>query len=246
MDSGAFTAYTTGRVLKMSEYLACLDAMDVAKLDGYFAMDVIGDPARTLANYAEMLRLGYRPIPVVTRGMDIESVLANEYADAKWIAFGAISDRRHGQARGHERVRQMMAVANEHGKHVHLFGYTASRLALFRPFSADCSTWLAGGRFGSLQVYGGKGRIIRIGHDYVSVERDTINRLQQLGFDPYALLRADNPARTVATTAAWILFSDDIERKIGTRIYLVFASAGDIALLYSAMDIAGRSPQWQA
>ena len=69
LDSGAFSAFNTGRNISPIDYMNFIDENE-AYIDDYIALDVIGDPELTRRYYEIMRYKGYSPIPVFHYGDD--------------------------------------------------------------------------------------------------------------------------------------------------------------------------------
>src|SRR5689334_21088468 len=68
LDSGAFGAWSKGRVIDIQEYIAYLNHKDRFRV--YANLDVIGDPEKTLENQKLMEAAGLSPLPTVHYGAD--------------------------------------------------------------------------------------------------------------------------------------------------------------------------------
>lgn len=99
IDSGAFTAWRQGKPVDLDAYLAWL-AGDAPRFDWAIGLDVIGDAAKSLANFRQMLErvpsLASRLMPVWHEGdppehLDAYVSLANR------VALGRIEGRRSEQ-----------------------------------------------------------------------------------------------------------------------------------------------------
>ena len=60
-DSGAYSAWKRGIELSLEGYMNWLTENDIKQ---YFNMDVVGDPAASMANLQKMEAAGFTPIPV--------------------------------------------------------------------------------------------------------------------------------------------------------------------------------------
>ena len=89
VDSGAFTAWNTGKEIKLDDYCAFLDT--IAHLRPFHAvqLDVFGDPEASQRNYETMVSRGYDVMPVFTRGESPEQ-LEHLYTLTDYIMFGGI------------------------------------------------------------------------------------------------------------------------------------------------------------
>ncbi|MEI8147386.1 MAG: hypothetical protein WCH83_18190, partial [Alphaproteobacteria bacterium] len=155
LDSGAFTAWKAGKKLALDDYCRFIDALPVRPWR-YFALDVIGEPAATLRNYEAMLRRGYDPIPVFTRGED-PSVLDEYFRTSNVVGLGGVA-----KADKSAYAWTRWAMGHVRGRHVHILGFTNLEWVKYlRPYSVDSSSWSRVGRFGWLDVYLGQGSMSR-------------------------------------------------------------------------------------
>lgn len=87
LDSGAFSAFTTGRNISLIDYMNYIDEYRMW-IKYYISLDVIGDPEMTLDYYRIMKKKGYDPIPVFHYGAE-EKYLAEYASQTDYIALGA-------------------------------------------------------------------------------------------------------------------------------------------------------------
>jgi len=156
LDSGAFTAKNTGEDISLDEYCSFLDEWG-PKLFRYLALDVVGNPEGTDRNLKEMLRNGYKPVPVHVLGDDQRRMdELFEYSD--YVALAGLR-RPHKGGAPKEYVAAKMKWAA--GRDVHWLGYVREpMIAAFRPYSVDCASWTAGQMYGAARVYTGHGKWI--------------------------------------------------------------------------------------
>ena len=90
MDSGAFSAWKSGRPVSLKEYMDYL-TLHMAKIDHYAALDVIGDPEASWANFVEMRQAGFDPMPAFHLGEPLKWL--HKYVDAGcgFIGLGGIA-----------------------------------------------------------------------------------------------------------------------------------------------------------
>lgn len=101
LDSGAFTAWKAGKPIELDDYCRFLEALPV-KPWRYFALDVIGDPHGTMRNYEAMLRRGFSPVPIFTRGED-PSVLEDYYKTSDVVGIGGLVGTANNRGFVHQR-----------------------------------------------------------------------------------------------------------------------------------------------
>lgn len=225
LDSGAFTAYKLGRVITLDEYCAFLDGLPV-KPWRYFALDVIGDPVATERNYQLMLDRGYNPIPIFTRGGSLDE-LDRLFERTDYVGLG-------GVAGADQSAYQWLRAVMDHaaGRHVHILGFASMNwLKHLRPFSCDASSFEAVARYGQLAVYVGRGTFAAYKRSDAQAPPSpaVVRGLRRIGVDAYQLQRdeswrgGDSLVRW-ASAATWIAASVDIERVLGTRLFLALAA----------------------
>jgi hypothetical protein len=95
MDSGAFSAANSGKVIKLADYIkTCHDLMRTdPRLVEIFALDVIGDPKASGANCAAMWKAGIPAIPCFHYG-EPESALLEMSDKYSKIAIGGVAYKR--------------------------------------------------------------------------------------------------------------------------------------------------------
>lgn len=158
LDSGAFSAYTLGVELKVSDYCDYIQRnRDILRVEDGVVMasvlDGIGDPLQTWRNQYEMELRGVRPLPCFHSGED-ERYLEHYVANYEYITLGGMVgastkqlcvwldrmwDRYLTDGAGHPKVK------------VHGFGITAVPIMERYPwFSCDSSSWIQSAAFGSI------------------------------------------------------------------------------------------------
>lgn len=149
IDSGAFTAFTKGKHISLSEYLSFIDRLKAENIEfNYAQLDVIGNPQATSDNLLTMHRQGYcDTLPVFTRGERIEQ-LEDLYEMNDYIMLGGVAV---GDTVKH--YVKWFLERNQNRK-VHLLGFTESNiLAYYKPTSVDSSGSEASARFGGWPYY---------------------------------------------------------------------------------------------
>lgn len=74
VDSGAFTAYTTGRPIPIEEYISWCKNIYADTAWQYIALDAVANPAGTRSNLNKMLAEGLKPMPVQVMNEDLVKV----------------------------------------------------------------------------------------------------------------------------------------------------------------------------
>jgi hypothetical protein len=239
LDSGAFTAWKAGTVLKLVDYLRFIDSLPV-KPWRHFMLDVIGDPIATRKNYEEAMRLGYRPIPIFTRGED-PAVLDFYYASSDLVAVGGLVGTRGNKGFVNGIMRRIK------GRQVHWLGFTQSDfLGHYRPYSADSSSVNAGYRYGQLKLYAGQGKWISAHRtDFVAGRPSPamLTLLQRYQITPMELADRRNWANPVNGSSSTIQlasfrsharYQHDVECQLGTKLFFAFGGHWYLPLIAEA------------
>jgi hypothetical protein len=154
LDSGAFTAWKSGRSINVDDYCRFIDSLPF-KPWRYFTLDVIGDPHGSLKNYETMLKRGFNPVPIFTRGEDV-SVLDDYYKTSDVVGIGGLVGTRGNKGF----VNGIMKKVGE--RKVHWLGFTShDYVKSYRPYMCDSSTWESGARYGTAKLYCGRGKFIK-------------------------------------------------------------------------------------
>lgn len=176
LDSGAFSAFNTGKQIDLQQYIDFCGKMlaEDRKLTEVFSLDVIGDAAASARNCEEMHRQGVPAIPTFHYGSDFSILedLCNRYPKValggmvgKPLRSKVLIDRFVGQC-----------FARVWPKKLHGFGLASEELWNRYPFhSTDATTWvLRPSAYGTWRSYGGKtkGMSVRGGNQKLRPEVD--------------------------------------------------------------------------
>lgn len=153
IDSGAFTAYSMGKAIKLEEYAAFLKHWTGA-WDHAVSLDVIGDPVQTRKNTHRLHSMGLPVLPVFTRGGTVKEFDAM-VRDTGYVCVGG------GVGMPRQLVINRLAAlqrrAEELGGGIHALGVgNLDGLRKIRPYSADSSNVSSAFRFGTLMAYDGR------------------------------------------------------------------------------------------
>jgi hypothetical protein len=236
VDSGAFTAWKAGKPINLDDYCRFLDGLQI-KPWRYFTLDVVGDPHASMVNYETMLRRGYTPVPIFTRGED-PSVLDDYYKTSDVVGIGGLvqTEGNKGFVKG---IMQKVA-----GRRVHWLGFTNPEfIKAFRPYMVDSSSWESGALYGNVRIYLGGGRFRPITRADFITRPDValMDGVRALGVDPFSLSRDDAWAgsysviRTLCARSA-VRLSIDIERHVGTKMFMATPGQTGMNLLCSSFD----------
>lgn len=140
IDSGAYSAWNSGAEIVLDEYC---DACREYESKGwkYFQLDVIGDQKKTLDNYDYMISKGLTPIPVFTRGGNLQDL--KQIKDAQLIGLGS-GVRTKGQG---AYIKWFLMQEKEiKNTQLHLFGYNNLKTVFTNKiYSIDSTSWAQGG-----------------------------------------------------------------------------------------------------
>lgn len=152
LDSGAFTADSSGQPIDLQEYIDfCAQHLESDPLlRAVFALDVIGDPEATMRNVEEMHAQGVPAIPTVHITSPTEAMV--EMKRYRKVALGGMVQR-HSSWR-HAFCEQAFSVLWP--KWIHGFGLAAEDVLMRFPFaSCDATSWeTVPARFGRFRSLG--------------------------------------------------------------------------------------------
>jgi hypothetical protein len=226
VESGAFTAWKAGKTIALDDYCRFLESLPF-KPWRYFTLDVVGDPAGTLRNFEAMLKRGFKPVPIFTRGEDV-GVLEEYYKHSDVVGVGGLVGTRDNRG-------FINGIMKRIGKRrVHWLGFTVFEyLKFYRPYMCDSSNWESGGRFGAIKLYMGNGRYASINKEEFAKQPDAtvLQRIKALGFDPYALRHVEawhggESLNRRLCAASSLALSLDIQRHLGTLMFNAIADTG--------------------
>jgi hypothetical protein len=156
-DSGGFSAFTSGAVVRVGDYADWL-LRHAAVINAAATLDVIGDPAATAANTARLIErtAGRVPILPVFHVGSPWAELTRLCAEHPYVALG-------GAVGVNGRVGAMSAwlvaahrIAADHDTRLHGFGLTRPPYPEQLPFySVDSAYWGSASRTGHLSLWDG-------------------------------------------------------------------------------------------
>lgn len=151
IDSGAFTAWNTGKDIRLDDYCKFLDSIQDLRPFHAVQLDVFGDPEASAANYNIMRSRGYDVMPVFTRGETADK-LDELYEHTDYIMFGGIV------IGGSNRNYIKWFVETNKGRKAHWLGFVKMPFILkYKPESVDSSAWAQdSARFGKLFYFDAK------------------------------------------------------------------------------------------
>jgi len=150
LDSGAYTNFTRGsEVVSLSTYMAFIERHH-GSIWYYINLDVIGDNARSRQNYAEMVRCGFSPVPVITKGISI-SEIKETVQQSDFYAIGALA-MESPSAKGE--ILRIYSHAGVNLKKAHILGCSNPlTIYRFKPRSFDSATYTRAGISGCQLLY---------------------------------------------------------------------------------------------
>jgi hypothetical protein len=165
IDSGAFTAYTTGKIITPEEYGEW--ALNFREQWGhkvkslhFFNLDVIGDQIGSDKNLHKLESMGLEPIPIFTYGGDSKNL--QYYLDNyEYIGLGGLVGRKTQEQL--DWIRYCFSFVIKKYKKtsvlpkIHLLGITKEVILKEVPcYSSDSSSWMTCIRFGNGKAIGKK------------------------------------------------------------------------------------------
>lgn len=233
IDSGAFSAFNCGEVIELKEYQRFLKRISYEKYEAAVQLDVVFNPQKTKENYARMIGDGFNVCPVFTRGADFDYFQKLLESDS-YVFVGGVQ----GGVSALPFAKKCLDLS--FGKKVHYLAFIRSGwLNHYKPFSTDASTWSSSCRFGSLFVYAGHGKMVKLERKHFINKPDhtVILMLKKLGMDDSIIKRLGmshsweakkftdindqntSNLNTFISICSYIKYSIDAQNKIGTRIY---------------------------
>ena len=259
LDSGAFTALNAGYEIKIDDYLEFLQKWK-PKLFGYMALDKLQDPKATAANLRTMIDAGLRPIPVHVFGDD-QRKMDELFELSKWVALGGLRRPHRGSAPP-SYVKLKMQWAK--GRKVHWLGYAkGAMLKAFRPYSCDCSNLSGGQRWGSVQIYTGRGKWFTLTAAKVFEERLYLQPDIRAALETYEIdiERFADPNRwgnhsakdghglresfvTLLSFRSWVRYSLELKKHFGVRLFQAVVPAHWQSLIdaFEFVRVRGLAP----
>lgn len=238
LDSGAFTAWKAGKQINLDDYCRFIESLPF-KPFGYFMLDVIGDPKATMKNYETMLKRGFKPIPIFTRGEHI-SVLDDYYKTSEVVGIGGLV----GTSGNKGFVKGIMTKIGQ--RKCHWLGFTQTNfIKYYRPYSCDSSTWEFGGRYGCASLFCYKtNSLIKVDKTLYHQNRARfVDLCQQNGFDIYTKEKLFDGGDSVIRNAGaygYVNFMREIEKQTHTKLFLALTTGLAFKLVLEAYKQRSR------
>lgn len=154
IDSGAFTAYSTGKPIQLQEYAEYLQHFQGA-WNHAVTLDKIGDPVATRRQTQKLHAMGLPVMPVFTAGESLAEFDAM-VRDVGYVCVGGGVGMT--KAATVKRIGVLQHRAEALGGGIHALGVGAIPfLRQARPYSADASNISAAFRFGLIRFFDGVG-----------------------------------------------------------------------------------------
>lgn len=236
LDSGAFTNWKAGKETSVLDYVAFIKGLPF-KPWRYFTLDRIGDPVVTESNYQTMLDQGMTPVPIFTRGTNIDQLEAlYTHSDLVGLGVGV-------GTKGY--LPYVRWVVEQNQRPMHWLGVTHPGLVRwFRPYSCDATGWEAGAKYCLLPIYHGQGRFDRWNIKDAAKKRphrDMWRTIESYGVNPTDLASEENwhggtcLARRLGGQS-WLRYAAEVERLTGTLVFLVLTSTTSLRCLLDAWE----------
>lgn len=223
IDSGAFTAYKQGLDITLADYtnwLSTLHDVDITPT-GYFTLDVIGNPNATLKNYAELCKLGWSPIPIFTRGDDLQAL--EDYFQYSTAVAGVVGIGGIQMKTNNSPGYLKMIMKHVKNRPVHWLGFTVHDFLLhYRPYSADSINWKGTALFGNIKLF--------VGNRFVTITKANLfnyrNKIEALGFTPSDLANDEawKGGKGLAhkiSTASYLEYMATLQERSNVKVYPV-------------------------
>lgn len=248
VDSGAFSAWNSGKEIKLEDYCKFLDSLPTDMNYRPVQLDVIGDAERSYENLIKMREDGYDPIPVFTRGETLER-LDEFYTISDYVMLGGVAKG------GTNKNYVKYFLENNKGRKCHLLGFTRVPFILrYKPYSVDSSSWASAVRYGQMAVYIGGGKMKRYKkQDFMErPSQDRMDVLHSMGFTFDEIARLGNTEAWInrssysqkqlsafsqfVTLVACVMQAVWIEKHCGTKLYFAASDHNQIEGLLEAHD----------
>jgi hypothetical protein len=229
IDSGAFTAWNTGKEIKLDDYCRFLDAIESLRPFRSVQLDVVGDPGASWANYEMMRKRGYDVMPVFTRGESLER-LEEMYSHTDYVMFGGI-------AFGAGNANYVKWLMERNGdRKIHWLGFAnLDFVRKYNPTSVDASSWNSSKRYGGVKLVKPNGQMRTLNRSEFKVRPDTslmeAMRRQGASWEDIAELRTEagwtggDSAAFRISVAGHVLQARAIESACGTRYFFACENA---------------------
>lgn len=221
LDSGAFSAANSGKPINLLEYARFLRG-NAHLFDWCASLDVIGDPARSFANWQALRASCAAVVPAVHCGTDLQWLQRYMDTGVRRVAFGGLvpyaKTLRHTASPARQWLDAAFSMVQGAQLAVHGFGVTGRSIVFAYPWNTvDSSVALAKTRY--REVLQPDGRALPAGHGV-----GCPNELRRIA-DPWEV-RAGSPTRSARLKANLV----GVERAL---------EGSTLAMLYHAVPPTG-------
>lgn len=231
LDSGAFTAWKAGKPISLDEYCKFIEQLPF-KPWRYFTLDVVGNPEKSFENYQIMLKRGFNPIPIFTRGEDIK-MIDEYYKTSDVVGIGGLVGTQGNKGF----VKGIMKVVGN--RKVHWLGFTNKEFVKhYKPYMCDSSSWEGGARYGTFSLYIGGGNFFQCSKKDFSKKPDNkiINVLKSYGVSVTDLSKEENwrGGRSINRTLnarSIVRYNIELEKNVSTLQFAAAATTQAVILL---------------
>lgn len=248
VDSGAFTAWNTGKTISLDDYCRFLDSIDFLRPFHALQLDVFGDAKKTYENWRVMKARGYDVMPVFTRGDSLER-LEEYYAETDYIMFGGI-------VIGGANANYVKWFLDQNkGRKCHWLGFVNMPfIKAYKPESVDSSSWISGEVYGRIDFYTRSGimkgfnrkEVFESGDKFVEMAR--LAARLGLNGQEISLLRDEKswhsitahvpdltkPGKGISAfccALSYLVRGMAIEHHLGTKVYLAISTWNKLKLI---------------
>jgi hypothetical protein len=264
-DSGGFSAFASGAVVRVEDYAAWL-VRHASVINAAATLDVIGDPVASAVNTRRLIELtdGTVPIAPIFHVGSPWKVLEKLCAEHPYVGLGggvAIGNRQEAMTRWMVRAHQ---IARDHNARFHGFGMTKPPYPELLPwYSVDSSYWTSASRTGSLSLWDGRQfQTFRVGGPTAAKHALLIRRY---GGNParavrpgFGIVRETGPVARIdarwmgmASILSWRRYEESIRARRdvvpppragrttgdGIKVYLAVGNTGDAATIHRALTV---------
>ena len=163
LDSGAYSAYASGKHIDLLEYIKFIKR-NKDKVRFYANLDVIGigNAKKTLRNQRIMEEAGLNPLPVYHYheyiSKDYKYLIEDFCKKYSYVALGGMANTLKDKKEFIRYLKFCFGYAKKYNTKIHAFGMTSLPILKMFPFySVDSSSWIAGEKFGTFNLFNGKG-----------------------------------------------------------------------------------------
>lgn len=250
VDSGAFTAYNCGKVIKLDDYHSFIKTVQHLQPDAFIQLDKVFDPEGTRLNLQKSRDAGFNVCPVFTRGDEIK-YFEKLIDDKEYVFIGGIQ-----QGEGAKPFVKFILERYSKEK-IHFLAFVRPDwLIHYAPYSTDSSSWSSSVRYGACDLFNHRtGFIKRFSKELFRKRPDEKvtqlffengidwNMIKKLSakeswihgkFNPERLF--DNSPSCMAlhvfiSFCSWIRYTIAYQNKLGTKIYIAINGGDQLRML---------------